>query len=85
MINWSCCRFVVYVNNQQKTTDVVANDGKWHHILFTWSSIRGAWKIYIDGVSFDTGYWLANGQTIKGIAIFGVFIDKIESIHNNIT
>ena len=62
----TCCRFVVYVNNEQKTTDVKANDGNWHHIVFTWSSNRGVWKIYIDGVKYDTGYGLAEGQVIQG-------------------
>lgn len=44
-----------------------ANDGKWHHIVFTWSSNRGGWKIYKDGVTLDTGYGLAPGQVIKGL------------------
>ncbi|XP_061166124.1 sushi, von Willebrand factor type A, EGF and pentraxin domain-containing protein 1-like [Saccostrea echinata] len=58
--------FVLYVNNQQKTTDVIANDGKWHHLVFTWSSSHGAWKIYIDGVVWDSGFSFAAGHTIKG-------------------
>lgn len=55
------------MNNQQVSTDLSANDGEWHHIVFTWSSNRGGWKMYKDGVTFDTGYGLAPGQVIKGL------------------
>jgi hypothetical protein len=80
--NWLCCRFVLYVNNEQRTTDVVANDGKWHHIVFTWSSVRGAWKIYIDGLAFDTGYRLASGQTIKGTEVHREVLNYYVCVYN---
>ena len=30
-------------------TNVPANDGKWHHMAFSWHSSTGAWKVYKDG------------------------------------
>lgn len=59
-------RFVFKVNNKVQNTDIEANDGAWHHIVVTWTSNRGAWKFYYDGLLFDDGYDLAAGETIKG-------------------
>ncbi|KAJ8305662.1 hypothetical protein KUTeg_016207 [Tegillarca granosa] len=64
--------FVIYVNNQKISTDVIANDGRWHHIAFTWSSNRGTWRIYMDGVLEDSGYDFATGETIQGGGTFVV-------------
>ena len=47
-------------------TDIDANDGTWHHVLVTWSSNRGAWKMYKNALLWDQGYNLAAGETIKG-------------------
>ncbi|XP_053395851.1 sushi, von Willebrand factor type A, EGF and pentraxin domain-containing protein 1-like [Mercenaria mercenaria] len=58
--------FVFYVNGDKVTTTVSANDGIWHHVCVLWSSNRGSWKIYMDGIPMDSGRKLANGQTIKG-------------------
>lgn len=61
-----CYRFVIYVNNKKMYTDIDANDGTWHHVLVTWSSNRGAWKMYKNAFLWDQGYNLAAGETIKG-------------------
>lgn len=60
-------RFVFYVNGEKVTTTINANTGNWHHICVLWSSNRGSWKIYMDGIPMDSGRNLANGQTIRGI------------------
>ncbi|EDO34703.1 predicted protein, partial [Nematostella vectensis] len=41
--------FNVWINNEKASTNVAANDGKWHHMAFTWKSSTGAWKVYKDG------------------------------------
>ena len=41
--------FNIWVNGQKAATNVAANDGKWHHVAFTWLSSTGAWKVYKDG------------------------------------
>ncbi|XP_063401402.1 sushi, von Willebrand factor type A, EGF and pentraxin domain-containing protein 1-like [Mytilus trossulus] len=58
--------FVIYVNNKKINTDVKVNDGTWHHVLVTWSTEKGAWKIYKNAFLWDEGYNLAAGETIKG-------------------
>ena len=44
-----------------KATDAVENDGKWHHVMGTWSVSADEVKIYIDGVlkqtSTGVGTW----------------------------
>lgn len=49
---------------EKVVTDVTANDGYWHHICFTWSSIEGTWVLYKDGVEQDKGKGLAAGTYI---------------------
>ncbi len=60
--------FVLYVNGEDKVTDVSVNDGKWHHIAVTWQSEGGAWKIFTDGDLSDQGSGLAAGSIINGRA-----------------
>ena len=55
-----------YVNQERKVTDIEANDDIWHHIVVTWSSNRGSWKIYVDGLLNDSGFDLSTGRTIQG-------------------
>ncbi|KAK3090083.1 hypothetical protein FSP39_009008 [Pinctada imbricata] len=64
--------FVIYINDKSAVTDVEANDGEWHHVVFTWSANRGAWKIYFDSLSWDSGENLAAYETIKGGGTFVV-------------
>jgi hypothetical protein len=37
-----------------------------YNVLVTWSSNRGAWKMYKNALLWDQGYNLAAGETIKG-------------------
>ena len=55
---------------------MAANDGKWHHICFTWTNSDGSWQLYKDGkLSYkDTG--LKTGYTIKGNGILIVGQDQ---------
>lgn len=41
--------FNIWIMGQKEATNVPANDGKWHHMAFTWQSSSGAWKVYKDG------------------------------------
>ena len=43
--------FNIWVNGQKAFSNVAANDGKWHHMAFTWQSSTGQWKAYKDGSS----------------------------------
>ena len=47
-------------------TDVSVNDGMWHHIVVTWQSRGGAWKVYVNGELDDQGTGLAEGMMIEG-------------------
>ncbi|XP_028910838.1 sushi, von Willebrand factor type A, EGF and pentraxin domain-containing protein 1 isoform X8 [Ornithorhynchus anatinus] len=59
--------WVLYVNGKERITDCPSvNDGSWHHITVTWTSIGGAWKVYIDGKLSDGGTGLSVGTTIPG-------------------
>ncbi|XP_069487009.1 sushi, von Willebrand factor type A, EGF and pentraxin domain-containing protein 1 isoform X2 [Ambystoma mexicanum] len=59
--------WVLYVNGKERITDCPAvNDGKWHHIAVTWSSMNGFWNVYIDGRLSDGGRDLSVGQNIPG-------------------
>ena len=42
--------FNIWINSKKAATNVPANDGKWHHMAFTWKSVDGHWKVYKDGV-----------------------------------
>lgn len=71
--------FVFYVNQEQKVTDVSANDGLWHHVVLTWSSVRGNWKIYVDGLLNDSGFDLSTARPIpgKGTLVIGQEQDSV--------
>ena len=47
-------------------TDVSVNDGMWHHIVVTWQSRGGTWKVYVNGELDDHGAGLAEGTMIEG-------------------
>ncbi|XP_074641309.1 sushi, von Willebrand factor type A, EGF and pentraxin domain-containing protein 1-like [Tubulanus polymorphus] len=57
--------FVLYVNGERVITDVVANDGVWHHLAITWT-LNGQWHFYFDGILEEYGEHLAAGIPIKG-------------------
>jgi len=58
--------FVLSVNDKTKITDVVANDGQWHHIAMSWSNNSGEWKLYKDAVVLATGSGFMTGQVLQG-------------------
>ncbi|XP_052776199.1 sushi, von Willebrand factor type A, EGF and pentraxin domain-containing protein 1-like isoform X1 [Mya arenaria] len=62
--------WVLYVNSENRTTRAKSNDGQWHHVCVLWSSNRGSWRLYVDGLPSDSGRRLASGQTIKGGGVF---------------
>ncbi|XP_033101174.1 sushi, von Willebrand factor type A, EGF and pentraxin domain-containing protein 1-like isoform X2 [Anneissia japonica] len=41
--------WVLKVRNTTVITDLTTNDGVWHHIAVTWSSVGGEWHLYCDG------------------------------------
>ena len=42
------------------------NDGKWHHICYSWSNIHGLLKGYKDGVLIFSAQNFKKGYTVKG-------------------
>ncbi|KAM9329386.1 sushi, von Willebrand factor type A, EGF and pentraxin domain-containing protein 1 [Gastrophryne carolinensis] len=59
--------WVLYVNGKERITDCPSvNDGRWHHIVVTWTSTDGTWKVYIDGRLSDGGKGLSVGMHIPG-------------------
>ena len=40
----------IEINNKTVFTEDLLNDGKWHHVAFTWQSSNGMWMYYRDGV-----------------------------------
>jgi hypothetical protein len=54
------------VNQESRVTDVAPNDGYWHHVVITWSSIRGNWKLYVDGLLNDSGFDLSTAKPVPG-------------------
>ncbi|KAK7501166.1 hypothetical protein BaRGS_00007651, partial [Batillaria attramentaria] len=65
--------FVFYVNQENVVTDIPTNDGLWHHVVLTWSSVRGSWKIYVDGLLNDSGFDLSTARPVpgKGVLVIG--------------
>lgn len=66
-------RIVLYVHGQNTITDITLNDGEWHFICTTWTSLAGKYEIYIDGILRDSGISLsantqieANGTIVVG-------------------
>ena len=51
---------------------MAANDGRWHHICFSWTNSDGSWQLYRDGnlSYFDTD--LQTGYIINGNGIVTV-------------
>ncbi|KAH1026828.1 hypothetical protein HUJ05_000441 [Dendroctonus ponderosae] len=50
---------VFYVNKQYVVTDVLLNDGHWHHICVSWRSSGGTYQMYLDGELAKNGSDLA--------------------------
>lgn len=63
---FKCFRLVIYINNQYVVTDVHLNDGLWHHVCVTWSSLNGSYKIFVDAKLTKFGFNLAPESQIQG-------------------
>lgn len=57
---------VIYVNNQHVVTDILLNDGYWHHLCVLWSSHNGNYEIFINGILQKNGTHLAPNSQIEG-------------------
>lgn len=51
----------LFVNGQHIIIGVSLNDGLWHHVCTTWSSVQGEWHLYINGTETKYGRGLATG------------------------
>lgn len=71
----------MYVHGKNVITDITVNDGEWHFICTTWSSLNGKYDIYIDGILRDSGNSLSTSQSIEanGTIIVGQEQDSIGS------
>jgi CUB/sushi domain-containing protein len=47
--------FNVFINNERYSTNVDADDGKWHHIAVSWASSSGKVIFYKDGSAVSQG------------------------------
>ena len=53
----------VGLDGQETVTRVALNDGRWHQVVYTWSSDAGKWRVFIDG-------WIREfGSLKKGMVI----------------
>ncbi|KAJ8929510.1 hypothetical protein NQ314_017803, partial [Rhamnusium bicolor] len=57
---------VLYINNDYIVTDVLLNDGYWHHVCTMWQSYNGSYKVYIDGKVIKYGTGLSTNTYIQG-------------------
>ena len=63
------------MNGESAETDVVLNDGAWHHLCFTWNQVQGQWAVYVNGTVKDSGSRLAEDTYIEpgGYFVIGIF------------
>lgn len=73
--------FVLYVNGNHIVTDITINDGLWHFICVTWTSLSGFYEVYLDGSLHQTGYNLSSGNFIEsgGSLVLGQEQDDLGS------
>jgi len=45
--------FNLAINNETQSLEFDANDGEWHHVAVTWTSVTGLWKAFKDGVEIN--------------------------------
>lgn len=53
------------MHGKNAITDISVNDGEWHFICTTWSSLNGKYDIYIDGILRDSGNSLSTNLSIE--------------------
>lgn len=56
----------IYINDKPVFTNLKLNDGKWHHVVFTWSSKDGVWNLYENGSLVASGDDLETNGQIPG-------------------
>lgn len=70
----------VFVKGTRTDTGIVLNDGAWHHLAVTWSSVGGAIRVYKDGVlAFSNPIPVQDGTSLTpgGTLILGQEQDEI--------
>lgn len=78
-MNFGFYSVVLYVHGKNVITDITINDGEWHFICAIWASMRGQYKIYIDGILRESGTNLNEGALIEanGTIVIGQEQDNI--------
>ncbi|KAG1659000.1 Sushi, von Willebrand factor type A, EGF and pentraxin domain-containing protein 1 [Nymphon striatum] len=57
----------IFVNNNPIYTDLEMDDGKWHRLTVTWSSVKeGSWRVIFDGTKVVEGKHLSENEPIPG-------------------
>ncbi|XP_059167874.1 sushi, von Willebrand factor type A, EGF and pentraxin domain-containing protein 1-like [Physella acuta] len=59
-----------FVNDETVSIGLKLNDGLWHHVALMWSSNKGDWLLYVDGVLRDQAYDLSPSKPIPGNGSF---------------
>lgn len=59
----------VYVQGKRVNTGVALNDGLWHHLAVTWSSVGGALQVYKDGTLVFSGSVRSGASLAAGGAL----------------
>lgn len=65
LIIYNYGNLALYINADQRSTGVSANDGEWHQICATWENVNGEWKLYKDGKKEKTGTGFKTGYVIQ--------------------
>lgn len=55
------------MNDETVSIGSKLNDGLWHHVALMWSSNKGDWKFYVDGVLRDQAYDVSTSKPIPGV------------------
>ena len=63
--------FSLYIEGSCVSTGISANDGRWHHIAWTWRSSDGATKLFKDGIQVYSGTLRAGGAPNPANLIVG--------------
>ena len=55
------------VKGEERVTDILPlNTGEWYHLVVTWSSKDGNWKLYINRRLVSEGTGLKKGEIVQG-------------------
>ncbi|KAL9972300.1 hypothetical protein ACROYT_G018584 [Oculina patagonica] len=69
----------VLIQGIRRDADVGIDDGKWHHVCFTWSNTNGDYKFYKDGAMVGSGTGMNVGGKISygGTTVIGQDQDEV--------